>query len=237
MSTFTDLETEIARYGGMGSDTLDTASVTAWAKGGLRMIERAAPFPWYETALSWSLVADQYAYELYDIDAAVWRMDTRSFRYGGETEKLRWGVVRSIDAALGPSWRDAATASGTPQYICRMGTQLWVAGKPSAAFVASNPTVYAYGWRHDNYDEDVSVNGGRLLLPDAYFEVAVECALAYGYHEEDDPRAETFLSRFRQVHYPEMLGTLDVGANDQMRAPRWASISHDTVENYGDGYL
>jgi len=236
VSTFTDLKTEVTRFGGMGDDSLDTASVAAWAKGGLRMIERAAPWPWYETHLSFTLTAGTYRYSLYDIDSSVWRVDTRSFRYGGKTERLQWGTIRGIDAALGPDWRDSSSANTTPEYICRLGVELWVAGKPSASHVASYPTVYGYGWRHDNWDEDADVNGGRLLLPDAWFEVAVECSLAYGYHEEDDPRADTFLTRFRQVHYPEMLQTLDVGANDQMRAPVWADMGYETVDNYGDGY-
>ena len=219
----------------MGSGTADTTSVAAWAKGGLRLMSRAAPWPWAKVAFSWTLTADTYAYNLRSIDSTLIRVASKEFRYGGRTTYLKWRPVDILDRALEPSWKDASGSTGTPQYITRVGVQLWVAGKPSQAHIDSYPTVYGYGWRHENWDADANINGGHLLLPDDFFEAAVECALAYGFHEEDDPRAETFLNRWLNVYKPDMLGALDPGANDRMVVPTWAYYTEDTDDRYGDG--
>jgi len=233
--TFTELKDEVERYGGMGEGALDVASVAAGAKGGLRMMCSAAPWPWMRMAFSWNLTAGTYAYNLRDIDATLQRVDAKEFRYDGGTSYLTWATVSSIDRTLEPSWKDDGTDSGTPEYIARVGTQLWVAGKPSAAHVSSYPSVYGYGWRHENWDEDGDINGGHLLLPDDFFEAAVQCSLDYGYHEEDDARAELFMQRWLNVYKPDMLATLDPGSNDRMFVPSWAYHADNADDNYGDG--
>lgn len=235
-TTFSDLKTEIARLGGLGSSDDDTDSAAAWGKGGLRMIGRAGAWPWLRRTISVTLVADQYNYDLADIASDLWRIDTKSLRTGGFNSYLDWNIIEAIDHELGPDWKNSSTDSGTPEYACRFGTELWIAGKPSSTFVSSNPRLYGYGWRYENWDEDSSVNNGNLLIPDVFFEIAVEASLAYGFTEEDDPRANDCLMRARQMIREEMMGAkLDVGADDRMFPPDWAYHSWAALDDYGDG--
>lgn len=226
--TFTELTTEVTRLGGLGDATEDSASATAWAKGGLRMIGRAAPWTWLRISWTLSLVADQYAYALSSLDTNLWRLKVNSLRYAGTTTYLGWRTPEEIDSILEPTWKDAATAGGTPQYATHFGNNLWIAGKPSAAHIASYPSLYGYGWRKENYD-------GALFLPDEFFEIAVEASLAYGFTEEDDPRADNYLARAQRSIREEMMGAeLDVGANMHLKMPSWAGERWAGVANYGD---
>jgi len=237
-TSFSDAKAEVARIGGLDTDNADdAASATAWTKGGLRMIGRAGAWPWLRYAISFTMVADQYAYPLSGIASDLWRLDSRSLRYGGQTSRLRWAATpESIDEQLGPAWKDASAASGTPQYATRMGADLWIANKPSQTFIDSNPTMSGYGWRHENYDEDADINSGNLLLPDEFMEVIVDASLAHGWNEEGDQRAVEMLQRWRQVHLPEMMGVkLDVGAGDRMIPPDWAYWGYTGLDDYGDG--
>uniref|UniRef100_A0A6H1ZCF4 Uncharacterized protein n=1 Tax=viral metagenome TaxID=1070528 RepID=A0A6H1ZCF4_9ZZZZ len=236
MSTFTELKTEVSRASGMGKSSADVENVAAWAKGGLRMIGRAAAWPWLRRSITVTLVADQHNYAFSTIASDLWRIDTKSLRYAGRDSYLAWGDPEQLDNQLGPDWKDSTGTSGTPQYACRFGVELWIASKPSTTFVASYPSVYGYGWRNENYTGDSTINGGNLLLPDEFFEIAVESSLAFGFLAEDDPRAGTELNRARMMIREEMMGAaIDLGAHKQMIVPGWARQSWSSTDDYGDG--
>ena len=232
--TFTQLSAEVARVGGLGTSADDLTSADAWAEQGLMKISTDGAFEWLRKAFEINLVADQYNYALSDIDETIWRIDSRSLRYGGRGSYLNWGQLDAIDSELEPSWRDSDGTSSTPQYATRVGLEIWVAGKPSAAFVAEHPKVEGFGWCTDNVAEDATVNGGKLLLPDPFFQAAVTAALAYGWDEEDDPRADKMLGRYQNLWLERMRSLeLNVNANHAMIAPSYvydASMGDD----YGD---
>jgi hypothetical protein len=233
---FTEFTTEVARVGGLGTSTDDGTSATAWAKGGLRMICRAAAFPWLRVAWELTLVEGTYNYAFSGISAVLWRIDAQSLRYGGKGCELVWGSVAAIDAALGPNWKDSDAGNVTPQYAARFGADLWIAGKPSAAHIAAHPKIMGYGWQQENFAKTATINSGNLLLPDEFIEIAVECALAFGFTEEDDPRAEVKMSMATKLIREDIMGCrLDVGTGDRMLPPDWAYHQYDGVSDYGDG--
>lgn len=220
MATFTELSQEVARIGGLEYAN-ESASSDAWAKAGLRAIARAGAWPWLKASFELSLVADQYAYNFSDIASDLFRLNTRTIRYGGPNSFLRWVDEDTVDADLGPAWKDSGTDGGTPKYVFRFGNQLWLAKKPSAEFVASNAKIYGYYWREENFS-------GTLYLPDPFFECAVVASLAHGWAEEDDPRCEQYKGIWRNDSLPQMYGTtLDVGARDRMDPPTWAHYTYE----------
>ena len=226
--TFEDLETEIARVGGLDTDgTDDATSAEAWAKAGLRKLARAGAWPWLRYAWTYTFVALDYDIAISSLASDLWRIDTRSLRYGGKGTHLAWGTPESIDGRVGFDWREN-TIGGTPLYATRMGVELWIAPKPSATFVASNPTLYGYGWRSEP-------STGTLYLPEEFLEVAVDAGLSFGWAEEDDPRAVEKERMFRQVHLPEMMSLhMDVGDLDRMFGPSWSYNAYESIDDYGD---
>lgn len=227
--TTTDVIEEVSRFSGMNLNAADQTSIAGWVKGGLLLMNRTANWSWLRTELTWELLDDVYATDLRAIEPTAWRVDTQSF-YRDDNEALSWATLTQIDQWLLPTWKDASTSGSTPQFITRKGVQLWVAPKPDQAI-----TLYGAGWRTENIDEDEDVNGGHLLVPDEFFDAVVECALAYGYHEEDDARAEVFLNHFRAVHLPDMLAFNDVGHLSSMRLPRLSPDQVPVSDGYG-GY-
>jgi len=190
--------------------------------------------PWLRRSFEVTLVADQYNYAMADIASDLWRIDSKSLRYGDRSTFLTWGDLDAIDSELEPSWKDAATASGTPQYATRQGLELWIAGKPSEAFVADHPTLYGYGWRMENISEDSGANSGYLWLPQPLMGAAVTGALAYGWDEEDDPRADKMLGRFQNVWVPRLRAfEFDSNVNNTMIAPSFA-YDNEIGDDYGD---
>lgn len=229
MSTFAALSADVAAVGGLDYTSEQTAA-DRWTNGGLRMISRAAPWEWLHAYTSFNLTANDYDYPFSTIASTLFRIDIRSVRYGDATQYLKWGNIQAIDEALGPDWRDSSANAGTPQYVTRVGNELWVADMPSAAFIADNPTVYFAYWRHE-------VSTGTLYLPDEFYEIAVDASLAYGFTQEDDPRGDPMMTRWRLIHLPEMRGTrLDIGARDQMANPRHFADG-SRLDDYGDGWL
>ena len=227
--TFAEVQSEVQRVGGLDSSiAADTTSGAAWTAMGLRAIVRAAPWSWLRRTIEITLVGDTYEYAFSDFASDLFRLDAKSIRYGGKDDYLEWGAIESVDDVLGPDWKDSGTDAGTPEYVTRFGNNIWVAKKPSDDFVASYPILYGYGWRNEP-------SSGELYLPDPYFEVAVEASLAYGWYEEDDPRAQEKLAHLHRVLLPEMMGAqLDINAGDRLQEPAWMSHSRDNFEDYGD---
>lgn len=234
--TFTELVTEVKRVGGLGDSTEDGVSGTAWAKGGLRMISRAGAWPWTRCQWEVTLVENDYDYAFSAISSVLWRIDTKTLRYGGKSTEITWASPEGIDASLGPDWKDSSGTAAAPAYATRFGTDLWIAPKPSAAHIASNPKIYGYGWQTENIAMTSTINSGKLLLPDEFIEIAVECSLAYGFTEEDDPRAESKMNLARVLIREDMMGCkLDVGAHDRMLPPDWSYHRYIELDAYGDG--
>jgi len=233
--TFTELTEEIRRVGGFGDSTEDDASVEAAAKMGLRMIGRSGAWPWLKTTITIPLVASTHNYVISSVCPLIFRFDTHSFRYAGRDTYLEWATEKEIDFKLEPTWRDTGATTGTPSYICHMGAELWIAPKPSVTHIASYPNVYGQGWQIENFAGTAGINGGNLLLPDEFSQVAVHASLSYLWEEEDDPRSTAMLQRFNQIDLPQMAAVIDVGQFDRMRTPAWNyhEVSGDSY--YGDG--
>lgn len=225
-STFAQLSSDVAAMGGLDY-TEEKVTSDRWAKGGLRMLNRAGAWEWLHTHTSFAFVANQYAYDLSTIASDLFRIATDTIRYGGTY--LQWGAAKSIDQVLEPTWKDGS-GLGTPQYAARVGNQLWVATVPNTAFVTDHPTGYFYYFRAENYT-------GTLYLPDEFYDCAVDSALAFGFTQEDDPRAQEMLMRVQQIHLTSMLGAkLDIGARNQMSLSRSASGQESILSDYGDGW-
>ena len=195
--------------------------VEYWTKAGIELVEQEDAWDWLRVAETLTLVADTYEYAW---PARLSRFDAASFRYGGAgTYLVNVDRPELIDVALGPNWRDAATASGSPEYYCGFGRTFWIARKPSATFLATNPTIYFYGWQSDLYTLTQSpTDATNLAIPREHIEAYVNASLSVGLQQEDDPD----WARLRQIHDQNMikLRSVDesVSADDGTRLPRFA---------------
>lgn len=227
--TFASLQTRVARRGGI--DETDEATTAAdWVKAGLNHISLMGAWSWLKTSLtlpaSGSQTAGDYSYAL---PTDFFRLAAKSVRYGGKETKLVYRRIDWIDDYLGPDWKDSGSDNGTPRFITRVGNELWVAPKPSQDHLDDYPYLYGYYWRREP-------SSGTLYLPDEFEEAAICAALAEGWLQEDDPRADQQLRRLEQYWYPKMLGTtLEVGAGDQVEPAEWMNQPYDGMQgNYGD---
>ena len=228
-NTFAQLSADVAAVGGLDYSTESTTS-DRWAKGGLRRLSRAGAWEWLRAHTSFALTAGDYSYALSAIASDFIRADTRTLRYAGTY--LEWGSAQAIDEKLGPDWKEAVAADhGTPQYATRVGQEIWVGKIPSVSFVASNPSIYLYYYRSEAFS-------GNLYLPDDFYDCAVDAALAFGFTQEDDPRAGEMLQRVEQVHLPAMRAArLDIGQGDRMATPLWMLDNGSGLAGYGDGWV
>lgn len=226
--TFASLQTEVARRGGIDeTDEADTAA--AWTRAGLNHISLAGAWTWLKAHFtlpeSGSQTAGDYSWAL---PADCFRVAVKTVRYGGKETFLAYRRIDFIDNYYGPDWKDASADNGTPRLITRVGNELWTAPKPSAAHLTSYPSLMGYYWRREPAS-------GTLYLPDEFREAAVCAALAEGWLQEDDPRAEKQLDRFEKYWCPRMMGaTLDVGAGDNVESPGWMDQAYEGSANYGD---
>ena len=226
MATFAALSADVAALGGLTyADESDDSD--RWAKGGLRLINRAGAWEWLHAHTTFALTGGTYAYAFSTIASSLFRIDTKSIRYG--STYLDWYKSGEIDEILGPDWKDADAAEGTPAYVTRVGNSLWLAQIPGDTFVAANANAAFYYWRNENYT-------GTLYLPEDFYDIAVDASLAFGFTQEDDPRAESMMARFQKIHVPEMRATkMDMGQRDRMHEPGWMRDSENIVDGYGDG--
>lgn len=229
--TFAQLVTEVGRLGRWGTSDITSTSyghASAAAEAGLRRIETVAPWKWLEAAGSITVTtAGDYTYSM---ESDVFRLRSDSFRYGGIGTELEFrSGARGIDMALGPAWRDASTANGTPKMIARVGNELWIGWKPSAEWITAYGTIYYYYIRHE-------VLTGALYLPDAFFQFAVHAALAEGLKQKDDRLQGYYDDLFERSNRRDMLAcNLVVGASGSMASSRLATEMSDLDSSY-DGY-
>ena len=227
MATFATLSADVAAVGGLDY-TSESVTSDRWAKGGLRMINRSGAYEWLHAYTSFSWVADQYNYPFSTIASDLFRIDTKSIRFGGSDSFLSWGHINRIDDILGVSWKDGA-GLGTPLYATRVGNSLWVATVPDAAFVSDYPSVFFYTSPTENYT-------GEIYLPEEFYDIAIDAALAFGFTQENDPRSREFQDRFRVTHIPAMFGAkMDIGNRDRLQTPEWMSVHSSRMDDYGDG--
>jgi len=189
--TFLD---RIARRGHKTRSRADEeADVQHWAQAGIERVENEMAWDHLGDDFTITLVEDQYKYDFPD---AFYKFDEESLRYAGEGSYLKHERrPANIDGILGPTWRDAATDPSTPEYWALQGPKIWIGPKPSATFVAANPTVYGYGWKSDLFainaitdpTDSAEVNAVSLLMPAYLVELYVQAALAEGLQQEDDP--------------------------------------------------
>ncbi len=229
-NTFATLSADVAAVGGLDYTSESTAS-DRWAKGGLRLIGRTGAWEWLHAHTSIGLVASQYNYALETYASDLQRIDTRTIRYG--SQYIKWGHITRIDELLGPSWKDAGATEGTPEYMTRVGGELWLARTPTAAFVAANPNVSFYYWKSEAFTD-----AANILLPDDFYECAIDASLAFGFTQEDDPRGDALLRRVMDVHIPEMRGfNMLIGSKDRMADPRHFIADESRLDGYGDGWV
>ncbi len=96
--------------------------------------------PCYEplrTADTITLTAGTYAYAFSAIDASCIAVDVRSFHNG-----LAGGLIKYRPEHVIRRWDRGWTATGTVGYFTVRPGYVWFYPKPSAAYVASYPTVY-----------------------------------------------------------------------------------------------
>jgi hypothetical protein len=166
--------------------------VQAWTEAAIERVENELPWNYLRAELTISLVADQYLYDMPDLFR---RIDAETLRYGGEGTYLKYERrPERIDGQLGPQWRDSSTSPATPLYWCEFGQQIMVGPKPSSEFIATNPTLYGYGWKSDLFaienladkTDKTEVDALTLMIPLWLRELFVVAALAEGLQQEDD---------------------------------------------------
>jgi len=233
--TFDNLKTEIARVGGFDADDDDTALIS-FARTGLRRISADGNWKWLRAAFTVTLVEGQHNYDLVgssadDVAADFSRMDIRSLRFSGRQSRAMWTTPGVIDADLGPEWRDAGTSNGSVEWATRMGTELWLARKPSAAFIADKPTLFGYYWRSES-DSD----GETLYLPDEFLTCATHAGLAFaGAFSEDDDRSREYLDMYQSTDLVHMRGfRSEVGEVGTLEDPDWMRSNYSGAGDYGD---
>jgi len=212
---FSQLITEVGRLGRW--DVSDTSSVSYGharfaSEEGLHRIARLGAHVWLRGAATLTLAADDYTYTT---EADMHRVRKTSFRYGGKGSYLTWrDMVDEIDQELGPEWRDSGTDPGTPRLVTRQGNEIWIAPKPTLAFVTANPTLYYYYLKN----ETVSPVTTTLLLPDAYFNAAIHASLAEGLKQKDDKLQNYYEVLFQRTDMPEILGfSHAIGGGQRLR--------------------
>ena len=127
----------------------DRDDVEYYAKAGIELVESEEAWRWLRTAYTITMVAGTYQYAW---PAGMARFDVRTFRYGGLNTYLGWGRrPENIDTELSPIWRTDSSLNGTPRLFVDHGQNFWFGPTPDAAFVATNPTMYFYGWSTDLY--------------------------------------------------------------------------------------
>ena len=228
-TTFAQLQAEVSAVLGI-DDTDESTNAARFTKAGLRAISRAGAWEWLHTYYSTGITTTTGDYD-YALPTDLYRLDTRSVRTGGRESYLGWRNIRWIDGHLGVDWKDSGSDNGTPEYVTRLGNNLWIATKPSLTWVTANAKLYFYYWLTE-------VSSGTLYLPDEYLDVAVQAALIYGMISEDDPRADSMLQRWQQVYLPELRGSkLDMHSGDQVLSPSWFDNTDDSGgTDAGDGY-
>ena len=182
--------------------TDELTDVEFWARAGIEAIEIDNSWSWLLSAYTVNLAADTYEYAW---PTGLQRFEVESFRYGGTNSYLNYvRKAENIDTYLGPQWRDAATDSGTPEFIVDFGRNFWIAPKPTSAFVAANPTLHLYGYGTALpaiEDTGSLTNSTELSIPLRFSNYYVEAALVVGLQQEDDPNYSSYF----QVHQQNVL--------------------------------
>lgn len=197
--TWGDLLDRVARRGHKTlAVTAERDDVVEAAKEGIERVESENSWEWLRSAQTLTLAAEDYDYAW---AAGIDRFDVHSFRYGGRGTNLHYlRRPENIDAELGPDWRTDTSKAGTPRYFATSGQNFWIAPMPSAAFVASYPTVYYYAWSSDLYTisqidttaTTTAQDATSLLIPLRALSVYTHASLAALLQQEDDPDWQRF---------------------------------------------
>lgn len=206
----------------------DQGEVDTWIRLALARLVWAGDWWWLMAHKELALVADQINY---DLPAGFMRIQGDSLFYGDT------GVVRLergpeiIDRKLGPSWKRSSGQAGTPLYATLMGAadttetsaELWLAPKPSAAFVAANAILDYYWYRSM---DPVRVAGGALadddilLVPGWMEPFAVRASMVFSLQEQDDAAFQTALREFEDNDVPRMrMFDPDVRSTEPLQRP------------------
>ena len=245
--TFAELVKEVARLGhfnirgqAAGDETYD--AVTDMVRSGLTRIQRLGAWPWLLTTQSDTLVAAQRAYPLPD---DLFQFEVESFNVtitsADRGRSLRWGSVLQVDRRLkGAHWRLGSGQTGTPQYVVRVGNELWLAPPPSEDVVDSVSRLDYLYYRNEP-------TSGPLLLPDALRAAAVHASLAEGLKEKDDTDQAYYETLFATVDMPDLMSAATaIGEHAQVGTSPIAEVTryrgwrnypyYDTERYYYDEY-
>ena len=199
----------------------EDSDVTRWAKAGIELVESEDSWSWLYKDFNITMVADTYAY---DWPTGLEKFDANTFRYGGSGSYLSYARrVENIDNYLGPHWRDSSGTTGTPKHFADFGRQIWIAPKPNAAFITSNPTLYLYGYTTDLVAVEGSpVAATVLLIPFRAANAYVEAALMVGLQQEDDPDWRSYQQIF-ESNIQRLRGfDVSVASTDEVLLPEFA---------------
>ena len=206
-----------------GGVTLDTGSddyadVLRWVKMAIRYVQDAGDWQahkaaWTLTAAtSPALTAGTYEYAMRTLKSDFRKIVADSVRYANQP--LSWkSTIEELDRSItnGPSWKDSATANGTPRYATLMGNNLILAPKPSADFITTNATVYGYYYRK----EAMTSTSATLLFSEGFYRFLVDVAMLYADRQEDQRGLTLALQMWRQEHLPLLRGYDETPASDE----------------------
>ena len=203
-----------------GSD--DYADVLRWVKLAIRYVQDAGDWQCHKEA--WALTASTtpaltagtYEYAMRTLKSAFRKIVADSVRYANQP--LIWKpTIEELDRSIsnGPSWKDAATANGTPSFVTMMGNNLILAPKLSAGFITTNSSVQGYYFKK----ESVSDTSATLLFPEGFYRFLVEVAMLYADRQEDQRGLGLALQMWRQEHLPLLRGYDETPASDESLDP------------------
>jgi len=165
------------------TDPAHEDTVTIGLTLAINQVSRFAEWYFTEVELKIALAANTrlYAFPVLDAQGSAIVMSTfdkRSFRTASVNQIFWEDDVGAIDQ-LDPDWVDGET--GTPQAVGVTAGQIFLYKTPSAGFVASNPYLYARGWRKITVP---TVTTGEIEdIPDDWHEVLVPGVLAWVYRQ------------------------------------------------------
>lgn len=195
--------------------------VEYWAKSGIEKVEQEEAWYWNKSAITITLIADTYEYAW---PTNIRRYDAKSFHYGSRPYLGFLREPTTMDDELGPTWRLASGTAGSPRFFCEFGRAFWIGPKPSTSFVASNPTIYYYGWKTDlptMYDS-ASTDATTLMIPYEAVDLYTTAALVAGLQQEDDPDWVRFEDKFRQEVLRKRAMNTAYNIDDYLEVPQWS---------------
>lgn len=180
----------------------DALAVSRWRMMGLALMENAQDW-WFlktyaEITLSVSLT--------FDLPAGFQKIAGNSLFFSNNRPVVFVEDPEEIDRNLGPEWKLSSHAGGSVEMATILGSSLYLAFKPNAAFVAANPTLGYYYYKAIDPGTlaqqvaaatDADTDTTALNLPTNLLPYALRAALIYGMQREDDTTLAMQIQEFK----------------------------------------